>query len=444
MAHLFSRVPNGEILEKRLSPLATATSMEKVGSSALVTHDARLSDPRILYDFFLHQAFQIPPIKVHCIGAHTEIADRDEYVTNDGNPRQRKKGEPDRIIDFDFWINLTSAIKHENNHYNIQMPNVRPHVPVHRGTYNPSYAALFAPKPRSPGHEYASLNISSFTDVGRSVTSSERALWTQWAVFRMLKGLPSFANMWEHSEFWDKHKDTPAGQNLVSLRERFEAETDPDLIKEAYEHRALKDWCEAYCADPGILKEFQMVKGIWGWDFEGLGTAIKTAIQSTGYQSNDLRVEFETEGNVIIVRPDNVLSKALDKFWVFVLCWAFMIYPFILLFKRLHPRGGAKWGPTSIQYSMKCYPPLPSTFPNESLEAAQRRLPEILKEHPEVPRFAVLRPGPQGIHYLLGRKEGEWFREWEDRIRTATRLRYKGQLEGNPDVEGPPPELDGY
>jgi hypothetical protein len=50
------------------------------------------------------------------------------------------------------------------------------------------------------------------------------------------------------------------------------------------------------------------------------------------------------------------------------------------------------------------------------------------------------------VHYLLGEREGQWFREWEERIRMAVRMRHVGELE-NPRViddgmEGP--ELDGY
>lgn len=43
---------------------------------------------------------------------------------------------------------------------------------------------------------------------------------------------------------------------------------------------------------------------------------------------------------------------------------------------------------------------------------ARDRLPAMFKLHPEVPRNPLLLHGPKGIHYLLGRREGEWFREW--------------------------------
>jgi hypothetical protein len=94
--------------------------------------------------------------------------------------------------------------------------------------------------------------------------------------------------------------------------------------------------------------------------------------------------------------------------------------------------------------ALKYYPPLPSTFPGESVDRAQDRLPALYKLHPEMPPNPHLQPGPRGVHYLLGRKEGGWFREWEERIRMAVRMRYKGELVGTTVGDVRPPSLDGY
>lgn len=32
----------------------------------------------------------------------------------------------------------------------------------------------------------------------------------------------------------------------------------------------LRAWCQAYCDDRGLLKEFVMKKELCGWDFDGL------------------------------------------------------------------------------------------------------------------------------------------------------------------------------
>lgn len=94
--------------------------------------------------------------------------------------------------------------------------------------------------------------------------------------------------------------------------------------------------------------------------------------------------------------------------------------------------------------AIKYYPPLPSTFPSEMVSHAEERLPGMYKVHPELPHPTHLQPGPRGVHYLLGRKEGEWFREWEERIRTAVRLRYRGVVEGGGTGTSTGEGLDGY
>lgn len=46
---------------------------------------------------------------------------------------------------------------------------------------------------------------------------------------------------------------------------------------------------------------------------------------------------------------------------------------------------------------------------------------------------------------LLGRREGEWYREWEERIRMAVRMRFSGELTDTRVFDDEiPPELDGY
>lgn len=96
--------------------------------------------------------------------------------------------------------------------------------------------------------------------------------------------------------------------------------------------------------------------------------------------------------------------------------------------------------------ALKYYPALPATYPNETIETAQERLPSLYKTHPEIPRSPapVLQYGPRGVHYLVGRKEGEWFREWEERIRMGVRMRFKGELEGGLVGTREDVDLDGY
>lgn len=169
-----------------------------------------------------------------------------------------------------------------------------------------------------------------------------------------------------------------------------------------------------------------------------------------------MTIKPEIQGLVVI--PPNLLSRAINKVkarfdtipesssrqtFIYTLLWLTLLYPLIWLWRRLHPTGGAPYNVARSVYSLKFYPPLPSTFPGESLEAANDRLGGMYKIHPELPKPANLVPGPKGVHYLLGRKEGEWFREWEERIRMGTKMRYKGELQGGGE-EDAGTGLDGY
>lgn len=129
--------------------------------------------------------------------------------------------------------------------------------------------------------------------------------------------------------------------------------------------------------------------------------------------------------------------------FVYALLWMTLLYPFIWVWQRLHRLGGAPYDVARATYGLKYYPPLPSTFPNENLAEAQDRLGGMYKIHRDLPKPTQLVPGPKGIHYLLGRKEGEWFREWEERIRMGVRMRFRGELQGGGE-EDAGTGLDGY
>nr|ADE10033.1 unknown [Tremella fuciformis] len=340
-AHLFSSPPNAEDLATPPSPRVLMIETDtKANGQIILSHDRRLNDPRTLYDFLRWQALRIPPVKIHCVGAHTEIPERDEIVNDNGTQRHRKKGQMERVIDFDFFIDLSPVVKHENNIANIALATSRQHVPGLRGSHKPTYGALFAPQTRdASSNQYTSLAGATPLSIGRTTTRSENALWEAWGKWRMSKGLPVFAEMHEHSDFWDKHKDTPAGQQYQAMRDTLNEENDPEIIREANSCKALKGWCEAYCASPGMLKEFTMVKSVWGWDTDALIAAIKGAINSADYNSNDIRVTLDMSERLVIVKADNWLSRALSNAFFYAMTWLFLVYPIIWLWRRIFGEG---------------------------------------------------------------------------------------------------------
>jgi hypothetical protein len=204
------------------------------------------------------------------------------------------------------------------------------------------------------------------------------------------------------------------------------------------------------------MKELVLRKQLYGWDLVALERAIRQAIASTGYDASNARVGIDVTVDEIHVCPDNWFSRAKSStFGFFMLCligFLTLVLPVIVLLRefgigeRNRFIGGGAWKVAYATYGLKAYPPLPGTFTNETLEQARDRLPGMFKLHPYIPKNAAkgLVRGPKGVHYLAGRKEGEWFREWEERIRMGVQMQHKGELRGT--IVGDPqmPELDGY
>lgn len=119
-----------------------------------------------------------------------------------------------------------------------------------------------------------------------------------------------------------------------------------------------------------------------------------------------------------------------------------MVYFFRYL--CLLPWVGGRYNIARATYNLKPYPPLPSTYPSETIHEAQSRLPGLMKTNPQLPAEPVLRLGPKGVHYLAGKREGEWFAQWEERIKMAAQTRFRGELTLGPTIEPREVSLDGY
>lgn len=68
-----------------------------------------LTPATTLYDFIRHSSLSHPALKVQCTGIHFETPERDEVVQDRDGPRQRKKGQVERIVDFDFSVGTVSS-----------------------------------------------------------------------------------------------------------------------------------------------------------------------------------------------------------------------------------------------------------------------------------------------------------------------------------------------
>ena len=178
---------------------------------------------------------------------------------------------------------------------------------------------------------------------------------------------------------------------------------------------------------------------MYGWDFGALKQAIETLIvQQTSY-GGTLKVKFApfpSSNDLIIVRPTNGLSMLVSNMWIKFLLWITLIYPFIWLFKRFHEHGGGVWKVCGGGYPLKLVLPVQGDKGDE--------LPTF-EEAAGSSSSTVVRAET----YVIGEREGEWFRKWENTIRGAvlSRKQDKNPLVHPTDVPYANPSaalLDGY
>lgn len=149
---------------------------------------------------------------------------------------------------------------------------------------------------------------------------------------------------------------------------------------------------------------------MYGWDFNALKQAIETLIvQQTSY-GGTLKIKFTpfpSADNLIIVRPTNALSKLVSNMWIKFLLWITLIYPFIWLFKRFHEHGGGVWKVCGGGYPFKV------VLPVQGYKGDQ--LPTFEEAAGSSSSTVVARAET----YVIGEREGEWFKKWENTIRGA-------------------------
>jgi hypothetical protein len=234
---------------------------------------------------------------------------------------------------------MSDIINHPDNTSNVHLSAVAPDLPAHRGTAKPTYSSLFA-RPETTDFYPIQSDIelgNESTRPGKTASGQALKLWRSVRDWRVSKGLPWWMNALLLDEYWDMRKQgrqarfggleqTVIGDLVsrsISLRgdnedEEVDAERqalvgDMSRVREAWDDPTLKAWCETYTSSPVMLKYFTVRKEVWGWDLGGLQGAVKGAIMSTGYTSNDVTVTFALDDDYLCVRPDNFLSRLIGR-----------------------------------------------------------------------------------------------------------------------------------
>jgi len=214
--------------------------------------------------------------------------------------------------------------------------------------------------------------------------------------------------------------------------------------------RTLRQWADEYCASDKIFKEFTFEKVMYGWKMSALTAAIRESVVKShtfsGHTST-VTVTFTTSRSKIHIRPDTHLSRILSNKWLVVLLWVLMIYPFIWLFRRYHPRGGGRWEISGTAFPLKGWRHLDDSVAGESAEEYRARRAKILQDRgiaSEVEGERVLKKTERGVSCLVGMREGEWFRRWEETIEHCSRSKMISQTPLTRPFRSVAHRLDGY
>ncbi|KAG8829649.1 hypothetical protein FRC17_006237 [Serendipita sp. 399] len=405
-----------------------------------------------LYRFLLQATTEPPKLILRCRGTHRETRTRvvtHSHTGNNGSTHHhgthtKTETYTETVVDFDFQINVSQQHLLEPSNW-----TVADEEPAYRGK-------MVWEKDIQDG-----MSLER-----KSTRRKENKSYKKWTTFKKQSGLAP----WVPMALRDPESEGVrySGHGLLPLNTNLRSS------------RSVRNWADDYCGSHKVLKEFVFEKVVYGWNMAALEQSIITLIKST-YYSGDLSVTFQTTGNKVYIRPDNWLSRSLSHWWVKLLLWITLIYPFVWLFKRFATNGGGVWkvagaayplkewvhcegsvpGEDVAQYMMKkeeeyarlqrdrALAALPSYTASDQLSSlpaqsstgdawsvqrprtlAQFNLPSspahassATQSLPSAPVISRLKQTPKGISELVGLREGEWFRMWEGTISKLVLLR---------------------
>jgi len=367
----------------------------KLQNGCIISHDPHLNqDGEALYRFLLSQALSPPGYLLHCTGTHDEIQSRTVTSTNKhGRIRQCSETYTETVTDFDFKVDVAHNIPPDSGPVHWSVPDSEP---AYRGSMVREVEVAF--------NQSVVLGKTR-----RKATRHEIKLLKAWQGERTERGLPPWVT---NDSPWQEHGDPMAVDETGGLRSSM----------------TLRNWADEYCASQKHLKEFKYEKLVYGWNIDALKSAIRTIIVSTPYTGN-ISISFEYTSNKICVQPDNWLSRALSNPWLKFLMFITLIYPFVWLYKRFHPRGGGRWEVGGGAYALKRLVPDDEENPDSKLDRRDRR--------------AGCSSGAEPSK-VIGFKEGQWLRQWEGSIKRAVTSRLQTLLTEPDSPDGVALSLDGY
>ncbi|KAG8979760.1 hypothetical protein FRB94_010347 [Tulasnella sp. JGI-2019a] len=347
----------------------------------VVSHDPHLNeDGEALYRFLLEQAATPPVFMIGCKGTHL-VKRYDTYET---------------VTDFCFYL---------------QPPLIKELPPILVvGDMDPAYRGKMSREVDAP-----LVSGSPDLEMGHGGSGSQ---WRRKALKLECKqadertarlkgqGLPPWSLL---------QGEIPGTQTCIESEEgrhRFQfvgggASSDVGLHVPS---NSLRQWADDYCASNKVFKEFDFDKVVYGWDLTHLQKKIYDTAKANwnpGKKSYpNITVWFETSREVVSVRPDHWLSRALSRRWIKLLLCIFLIYPLIIWpAKRLY---GGEWRVAGSAYALARWVHLEDSLPGESVDKYRNRVGSS--------EAASLKSTPRGVSMLVGPTEDVWFNKWESTI----------------------------
>ncbi|WOO80957.1 uncharacterized protein LOC62_03G004487 [Vanrija pseudolonga] len=365
--HGASAPPTAEppVTDAERATVAEVVTKYSYSSQETQSWDGKLSDPVLLRNFICSHAADRPEGGFGIVGSHTETRWHTRQVKVGESWREERYSETVTIQDFSLTIDASPP---RGNRANLHVWALPAGEPALRGTHHWSYGG--------PGED-------KFSRVAAS--SAEGKAWAERVEeLRELGNAPWLLDGRVHKFAADELGNTEA------------------------KSRPLEQWCEAFCADKAKYKRFVLTKEVWGWDFKATKRRIINIIRSSGY-GGDLNVWYDFTPKNLIVRPNSRLVRAMHESWRYLM-YLTCVWCCVKGWQRLDKNGGAPYEVVVASYGMKTYPPLPGTYPAETLATALERFPAVAAAHPEIPGDAggYLVYGPKGVHYQLGESEDEF------------------------------------
>lgn len=219
---------------------------------------------------------------------------------------------------------------------NTHLYSAPPWIPTLRGSIWNRFAASYAPDPdKSRSGLYNRIDHDLNMVPGRTSTWSENNAEEARITKLKWKGIPRWVPPTNDddnaSHLLPSNRNTPSPSqnqrtNRLGLPYNSHGDVDDEeanildpsshsdeRMNTEWKTPNLRKWCEMYCAERGTMKEFIVEKQIWGWDFEQVQKAIKNAIHSTGYQSEDLDISVIVDSQKYHIRPNNWFSRAINN-----------------------------------------------------------------------------------------------------------------------------------